>query len=153
MLTYRRIETDQHFAETIWQAEESAPRWFRESSHIWTPTFESFLEFWQNCREIYGLFDGGKLLVCVYLEFLAEHSINIHISVVEAVKSDATVRFFSSLRRKKHSEGVTDMRGWILSKNRHLIGIVEQSGFRKTGLKMDYGESNARVLRWIEMRS
>ena len=151
-LSYRDIKPDKHFAETIWNAEQSAPRWFREASAVWHPTFESYLDFWNQCGEIFGLFDGETLVACVYLEIIAGVQVNIHISVIGKVRTSELVRFFRSLKNQKAIEGYTIMCGWLLSKNRGLIRIAADAGFSATGLRMDYGKSNGRVLRWVQVR-
>lgn len=152
MLTYRQIETEPKFRKAIWRTERSAPEWFRDSQAVWTPTYRSFVGFWKDCREIWGLFDDEKLAAVVYLGFYDERSVNIHISVLTKLPEEEIVRFFSSLTRHKDEQGVVNRTAWILAKNRFLLRIAQMSGYRSTGLKLDYGAARGRVLRWVEVR-
>ncbi len=152
MLTYRRIETETKYRKTIWIAEQNSPQWFRDASAIWTPTYRSFIEFWRSCDEIWGLFDGDDLAAVVYLAFEMSWAVNIHVSVVKELPPDEITRFFVSLTRQKREDGVRSFNAWVLSKNRGLLRVAEAAGYRKTGLKMDYGAARGRVLRWVEIR-
>lgn len=152
MLTYRQIETETRFRKQIWRTEQAAPTWFRDSQAVWTPTYRSFVAFWRDCREIWGLFDDEKLAAVVYLAFYDDLSFNIHVSVVAKLPEEEIVRFFRSLTRHQTEQGVWSKTAWILKKNRFLMSIAEKSGYRKTGLAMDYGAARGRVLRWVELR-
>lgn len=152
-MKYRQIQSEPHFAETIWQLEETFPQVFRDASKAWTPTYESFLIFWQNCGEIWGLFDdANNLLAVVYLEFHTDFAVNIHVSVLKRVDSNLIVRFFQSLTRQKYIDGVTDFRAWILEKNRALVKIAHETNYHQTGLKMRFGQSRGKVLNWLEFK-
>jgi hypothetical protein len=155
MLTYRPIQNNLEFAETVWQFEESLPEWWREHNHAWTPDYESYLKFWkEDCREIYGLFRGDTLLSCIYIEFLTDISTNVHISVISKdVSENDLVRFFISVKQHKINEGVRYIEGWIAARNKRMLELGEAAGFRPTGLKMDYGQSRGKSLRWIQVRA
>lgn len=150
---YRPIKPNLKYAAQIWQTEETFPRFFRDASKVWHKDFAAFLEFWENCGEIYGLFgDDENLISVVYLETLADHAVNIHVSVLEKCDTEIIIKFFASLVRQKRSEGVTDMQTFILDKNRHLKRIALQTGFRESGLVMRFGESHGRILKWLEFK-
>ncbi len=152
MLAYRRIETNKKLARQIWLAEESAPRWFMSASHVWTPDYKSFLKFWSKCREIYGLFENDVLISAVYFEFLSEHSVNLHVSVVEKCDQKKLVRFFKSLKILQEQNGVKSFEGWMLDKNKGLRKLGNEAGFYETGLKMCYGNDGKRVFNWVQVR-
>ena len=152
MLTYRRIETEKAFIKQIWDAEQGFPQWWRDASSVWCPTYESFELFWGECGEIHGLFDGERLVACVYLEKLTTGVLNVHISVLEKTSNDDLVRFFSSLRRLKTIEGAPHTTGWVLGRNKYLLNLVKQAGYMPTGLKMSYGASHGKALQWLEVR-
>lgn len=144
MLSYRKIK-HKNFAPLIWQKESELPRWFQRASHVWTPDYESFEKFYNECSEVWGLFDDDRLAAVVYLEIEGE-KVNIHVSVLERLPAEKIVRFFRSLVRYKHAEGLRDMRAWILQKNRALLKIARETGFFETGLRMDFGG-----FRWLEL--
>lgn len=153
MPTYRRIETELQFAEQIWHAEEKFPKWFVKSSAVWTKNFDEFLAFWKNCAEIYGLFsDDGDLQACVYLEFLNNYSVNIHVSVIAQTPQRLLVRFFRNLKEQKFNDGVLNFTGWIMAKNHPLFAIAEKAGFKPTGAEMMSGAINGREIVWKEVR-
>lgn len=137
----------------ICEREKLGPRWFVDASAVWTPTDEKFEEFWNNCREIYGLFetDGDKLLAAVYFEYLKPDVANVHVSIIDKVPLHEVVRFFCSLKATKRSHGVRIFTGWVLERNHFLAKMGRAAGFVPTGLKMDYGQSRGRVLRWIQV--
>lgn len=156
MLTYRRIDHEKQFALHIWHIERQGPLWFREASSVWTPTLQSFLEFYSGC-EVWGLFDSerdGDLLAVVYLEFLNECDVNIHISVLEKLPIDEIVRFFTSLtRHKTEAEGVRGKQAWILRHNRFLLDIAKRSNYHPSGLEMTYGSARGKSFEWIQVVS
>jgi hypothetical protein len=153
MLHYREIRDEEGYADQVWKAEESAPRWFRDAAHVWTPDFDRFIAFWRNCGEIYGLFDDDRLLAMVYIEYRTLLVVNIHVSVIAKVPEGELERFFVSLMRKKAQEGVQVMTGWVLAKNRGLLRVARNAGFKPNGLKMTFGASNGRALEWIQVRA
>lgn len=153
MLTYRRIDHEKdHRAEAVWNAEELFPAWYRDASHAWTPDLEAFREFWDRNAEIWGLFDGERLVAIVYLEQQGPRSVNIHVSILERVDEAEIVRFFRSLTAHKGEEDIIDRTAWILKRNRALVRIAEAAGYVPTGLKLDYGASHGRLLRWVQFR-
>lgn len=159
-LTYRRIDAEDHWPEIIWKREDQFPEWFRAASRAWTPTFQSFVYFWGECDEVWGLFSQDKpdeLLACVYLEYLPyigslPDAVNIHLSVLSHVPDAEVVRFFRSLKNQKALDGVRRMHGWLVEKNKKLRELAEDAGFTKTGLTMSYGSYGERVFKWIEVR-
>lgn len=152
-LTYRQIQNDKQYRKLIWRTEETFPEWFRNASHAWTPDYKAHVKFWKSCKEIYGLFDNDRLVCALYIQWLNEKDVNVHVSVIEKINPEKIVRFFASLKRHKRAEGVRGITGWIFEKNRHLLEIGKRAGFFKTGLEMSYGaDSKGRVLRWIEVR-
>jgi hypothetical protein len=153
MLTYAQI--DSNHARVVWNAEQGNPRWFKDAAAVWieTDTLEDFEAFWDRCREVYGLFDDAKLLAVVFLDYVTDYSIEIHVSVIGDVAEDDLVRFFRSLKNQKATEGVTIMVGWMLARNRPMLRIGEAAGFKQTGLKADCGESRGKVLRWLQVRA
>lgn len=153
MKTYRQIQNEIEFAHQIWEKEESFPEWFKAASYTWTPDYESFLSFWNNCGEIYGLFDNDELIAVVYLEFLTKQSVNVHVSVVGKAEAKILERFFRSLLKLKTSDGIKQVSGWIAKQNRALIKIADNAGFKPTGLKMLFGECKGKVITWIEVRN
>lgn len=160
-LSYHIINDRLDLRKLIWEREQAAPEWFKAASSVWHPTFESYCEFWDAC-EVYGLFrlrttDNGqrtieeKFLACVYIEYLAERDINVHISVVEKCEERELVKFFRSLANHKAERGVVSITGWILAKNRPMRRVGEKAGFLPTGLVMSYGEHKDRVLEWVQV--
>lgn len=152
MFTYRRIEdSETHFIDHVWSIEQTLPEVFRDASRAWTPDIESWREFWGRC-EVWGLFDGDELGACVYLEPLGPRAVNIHISVLKKCPQTELVRFFRSLTAHKAGEGLVSRTAWILERNRALLRIAELTGYEPTGLKMDFGASRGRLLRWVQFR-
>jgi hypothetical protein len=155
-LTWERIDgLPNPYAKTVWEKEQQAPRWFREAGNVWTRTFVQFLNLMWLDHEVYGLFEGEKLVACVYVKHLAPHMINVHVSVIDRVRSDALVRFFRSIRNYKAEQGVTVMIGWLLNRNRGLIRLAREAGFEETGAVMMYGKDTRTggLLRWMQMRA
>lgn len=156
MLTYRRIESEDHWPEIIWAKEEALPGWFKAASRAWMRDLAEFQAFWQSCDEIYGLFDDerpGELLACVYLEFLKADELNIHISILAEVERGEMIRFFRSLKNLKAGDGFRRMVGYLVEKNTSLRMTAELAGFCSTGLVMRYGNYRGRSLRWLEVRA
>jgi hypothetical protein len=152
MQTYRQIQNHLGYTELIWEIEQNHPNWYRTADALWTPDYESFLKFWLNCGEIWGLFDNDNLKVVVYFEYVTRIEVNVHISVIGDISGDLILKYFRSLLRHKKSEGVQIFTGWVAKKNRGLIKIAEQTDFYQTGLKMKYGYYNSQVLEWVEMQ-
>lgn len=158
MYTYRLIKPDEasRIRRDIWRYEMTLPEWYRAASLAWTPDYRSFIGFWNACREVWGLFDArrGNLVACVYLEFESELSVNIHVGVFDRyskVSEESLVRFWTSLVRHKRSQGVLRMTAWILGRNRSLLRISERAGFIPNGLRLDFGASRGRLLRWLQV--
>lgn len=139
---------------STWDVESEAPRWFREASAVWHPSFEAFAEFWENCGEIWAFVDSDcetmTTRFVVYIEFLNPTSINIHVSVISSIDREKMIESLKWLKAKKADDGVTSMVGWLLDKNRGIRKIAEAVGFRESGAKMDYGVARGRVLRWVQ---
>lgn len=154
MLTYRRIDHEDHWPAIIWAKESTFPAWFKAASHAWTKNLAEFEAFWGLCPEIYGLFDAAApddLLGCVYLEFPAYATLNIHISVIEQVDDGELARFFRSLKELKAREGYRRMIGYIVQKNKRLRTVAGMAGFHPTGLTMLYGNYKGRSLSWLQV--
>lgn len=156
MLTYKLIGHEKKYAREIWIIEQQGPRWFVDASAVWTPTYRSFLKFWRQNWEIWGLFDDdserGPLAV-VYLDLLSEaFDINIHVSILDRKLSvEDIVRFFSSLTLHKTEQGVRYKQAWILGRNRFLMNIARRAGYEPTGVEMTYGSARGKTLDWIQV--
>lgn len=138
-----------YHAASAFAAETTASRWFRAASSIWTPTLESFESFANDQGEIFGLFDNGELRLCVYVENGKDpEHLTIHLSVLAKISQDDFVKQCSILRDRLFHRGVKTVRGWMCTKNRPLLTLMQRLGFFSTGLKMDQGVSHGRVLRW-----
>ena len=146
-ITYRKI--NESFAARIWEIERTFPEWFKACNAVWTPDYDSYLAFFRNCSEVYGMFSGEELAAVVYLEIEGER-VNIHVSVISETDRKFIIAFFCSLLKKKGAEGVRDYRAWIFEKNRGLKKIAEEVGFIKTGLKLYKGVSKNSPIRWFE---
>ena len=154
---FNDAEASSALCRSVWTAEREAPRWFREASQVWHPTFEAFAEFWENCGEIWEFLDSGcetaTTRFLVYLEFLQPHSINIHVSVIAPIDNGKLTESLKWLKDKKAADGVTSMVGWLLDKNRGMRKIAEAVGFVETGATMSYGAARGKVLRWRQYRA
>lgn len=152
MLTYKLINNRPDLCSLIWDREQKAPQFFRDASAVWTPTFESFVEFWER-HEIYGLFDDDRLLAAIFIEMIAPHHANVHISVIDKLPEADLVRFFISVKNKKVIEGITEITGFILAQNRGMLRTGKAAGFEPTGLVMKYGQSRQKILHWVHVRA
>lgn len=133
----------------IWQAEKEMPRWFRDANDVWTPALENYIEFVEGHQEIYGLFDGDVLHLCIHFERQVKPSeAVIHLSVLKKVKPSVFVLKCSELRNAQFRQGVTTIRAWVQQKNLALCKLLSQIGFSATGLILDCGQSHGQVLRW-----
>lgn len=125
------------------------PKWYKDADRLWTPDFAAFTKWTGACQDIYGLFDGDKLVSCLYIEKQdAPHIIVIHMSMVVKIAAAVFVAKYSELRDQEFHRGVRIIRGWTLKRNFALVSLMTACGFRPSGLRMDYGSSHGRVMRW-----
>ena len=133
----------------IWERECAMPKWFQASSFLWHPSFAVFVEWACGFPEIYGLFDGDKLLFVIYLERKAEGRVaEIHLAVLEKMPADAFVAEAATLRNRVFHSGVKYIRAWTLKKNVPLRKLMRAVGFRGDGFMMDRGHHRGQVLTW-----
>jgi hypothetical protein len=151
-LKYERVEQDLNLARRVYSTERNAPRWFRNSQGVWIQGEDEFIRFWKSCAEIYGLFEYEEIKCLLYIEIPHPGVAEVHVSAVGQTHTNNICRFFRSLRRKKRDEGIKDVRGWILRKNRPMRAVALESGFNPTGLKMTFGQINGKPLEWLEFR-
>lgn len=137
-----------NYVPLIWRTEQNMPRWWKDASKVWQSTIDGFRSFVEECDEVYGLFDGEKLMMCVYFEATGEDRM-IHLSVLNKIKPSDFIEKCSELRNTMFRSGVKHIRGWIVAKNFGLCRLLAGIGFTETGLLMDKGESHGRTLRWM----
>lgn len=142
------------YLNEIMDVEDGLPRWFRNSSSIWTRDRSAFQQFVTDCQECWGLFVKDKLSAVVYFEQQTrpEH-LDIHLSVVNKITPEQFIAQTAILRDQTYRRGVKRVQGWVLQKNKALRDLLRSIGFIDTELRMDRGESHGSVLRWTLMEA
>lgn len=133
----------------IWQHERTLPQWFADASGVWRDSLQDEVGFIDACEKVWGLFDGARLMLCVYFEKEEPgRQVEIHLSVLHKIRPSKFIKMTAQLRDTLFHSGVKIVRGWVLTKNTSLCRLLAEVGFRDTGLRMDKGMSRGRALSW-----
>lgn len=123
-----------------WEAEQTAPLWFREDMEEKNLTKDIFLGFCEQCWKIFEM-NGDSLL---YVEKIGNNA-NIHFSLMR--KAQVPMDDLKVLKTLLLSQ--FDMVfGWVAKHNRGLRKVCEDLGLRDYGLRMYQGENRGRVTEW-----
>jgi hypothetical protein len=123
--TWRDITSEiERYAEHIWTTESTFPKWFLRTR---AKDFKTFKNFLSRQEKIYGLFNGYRIVACVYVDSFSpdRRGIVIHMSLIGKMPSEDFIKMGDALLDKYET-----IRGFVLGKNFPLRKLLKKIGFK-----------------------
>jgi len=136
--------------------ELAMPKFYRNASATWTTGEDEIVKHYQNCANLYGIFERDekrvdKLSGIAYFELIADGVYNVHCDLKRGCQLAEVIPVIAQIRDYQFLGNMRICYAFVLRKNRPVKKMMAAIGFKPTMLKLYRGFSHNKMLEWVQL--